>query len=318
MKRLAFALTVCLCSCTSMRFTFATPSADSSVYLERSLHDVLSGNLSGEEAYNGGTYFKRFHIVSEVYFSKNLENGNTSDYHAVMFDESNNKITVNFSNEFRREYDIWRNYDFDPRKKYRVKYTLGWTGPRSGFFLAEDRRIEVVSVEDLLTYTESEKKRYQLAQEEEREKNLQKKSNMDTMYENALKSNGVDLIVEYIKANRWKNYFNEDSYVEIARRITNNRNVLFKKIYTAQNPYAFDKNIVYYCDTLVVENFIQKQIIAYIIGDGNFIVVEKVPDIKKIGRYIFLAYLRYSGSAIVTWSNGRTKELPSFDLIYYY
>jgi hypothetical protein len=181
-------------------------------------------------------------------------------------------------------------------------------------------RVYVDSIEGLLTYEEAKAKQDKEKAEQAAIELAQKNAEMDKAYEDALKAAGVDKIAEYINTYRRDDNFNEDSIVEIARRLTNNRNIKLEKIYTAPNPYAFNTEAVYYCGGLSVQQFLKGQIIAYINSfirdDGNLIILGSVPDIGKIGNFISNAYLKYTGITTISMSNGGTREVATFSMIF--
>lgn len=306
----------CLCSCASWRFLFATPRADPSVYYEYSLNDVFSGNITGEEAYEeksvsyGYGYseriFKYFHIVSNVYIR--YDEGKI-----ILFDDKGNSKRATFSRN--DVYNIKINGDYDPDKAYRVKYTLCWGAASYPSTRDNDLSIEIDAIEGLLTYSEY----VQLE--------------VETAYQTALNSPGIDVIAEYIRTYGYRDYFNNDAYAEIARRLENDRNIKFDNLRMTGNPYAYEKDAIYFLryysyryylyypryfsrdDSIRVRQRMENGgILCYI---GNYaLVIEKTPDARSIGEFIQNAYLRYVGTRTMMFTDGSVKIIPVFDLIY--
>jgi uncharacterized protein YdeI (BOF family) len=154
MKKLVIiALSVCLCSCASSRFSFATPKSDPSVYLEKPLSNVLAGNFTGEEAYkeefvgygDNERMFKYFHFVSPV----NIVPTN-NDNRYIFSDNAGNSVNVETSlGGFYNIYQLSDNYDFRPEKFYNIKYTA-----RVDNISQQLEIISIDSIEGLLTYKE--------------------------------------------------------------------------------------------------------------------------------------------------------------------
>jgi hypothetical protein len=306
------------CVSSRSRIYFATPKADSSVYYEYSLHDVLSDNITGEDAYkqDASSFFKYFHIVSEVYILYD------DNQHIILSDSSENSIRVTNSDNLYRKYKFDRNGDYDANKIYRVKYTLCWNDLTSTY-RTEHLSIEIDSIEGLLTYSEYE----QLKREQER---LQRKNAVESAYQSALNAPGIDALIQYIKTyNRWylelesyeddyDEYLNEDAYAEIARRLTDNPNIDFHKLGSVQNPYAFKRNAVYFCELYVVQ-WMNQSILAAIGSRRGYeyqIIINKVPNIFDIKEVIQGAFLIYTGTTEIEYTNGAKKMIPCFELIY--
>jgi hypothetical protein len=133
-----FVLSVCLFSCASWRFMAADPKADPSVYFKYSLHDVLSVNIAGENAFKGDSSSKYFHIVSDVYLRYD------ENQHIVLSDNEGNPKRIIDEGNFNDEYYISKNGDYDSNKIYRVKYTLHWN---NSSYSAEHLSIKIDSIE---------------------------------------------------------------------------------------------------------------------------------------------------------------------------
>jgi hypothetical protein len=166
-----------------------------------------------------------------------------------------------------------------------------------------------------------EVKKEELAKRKVEEDELRLKAIAETKYQEALNTPGLDVLVEYIKKNWRDEYFNRDSYIEIARRLTNNKDVKYTEInYINENPYAFEKDIIYFCDgqsTFGITQWMDKGILATIRDTPLFI--ESVPNIKAInGRAIRNAYMRYKGTTKMIYANGAEKILPVFDILYHF
>ena len=263
-----------------------------------------------------------FNFKSDVYIKIPSSGG----YFILVDDEGNEKnanssiidLGMGATIGLYRMYNVEENSNFNPEKKYRVYYRLRSGGPE----YLKSSNIYVDAIEGLLTYAEAQALDQQARQRANEIAEQNRLRDMNMAYSEAIKSNGVERIIEYIKKYRRENGFNNASYAEIAKRITGNTNILFKEVITAPNPYAFDTTTVYYCNSLYVENFIRGQIVAYIssfiIDDGNMIVIRNVPDISKIGRFISNAYLKYTGVSTVALTNGRIREMATFDMFYHF
>jgi hypothetical protein len=308
---------------------FATPSTEPSIYIEKPLSEVIAGNLIGKEAYkekyNGN--HKYYHIISEAY----LQCNNETDW-IIYYDNEENSLKVYFSENFGREFNILKNGDYDSRKLYKIKYTLDWAGPGSETADINVFHITIDSIEGMLTYREyenkeSERKQAEREAEIESEK-LQRKNTVETAYQAALNTAGIEGLIQYIKdfgrdydrfiyLNDYGDYFNEDAYVEIARRITNNPNIDFHKIKSVQNPYAFEKESVYYCHELYVIQWMDRAFSAAVYRErGDLIYIDEMPNVADIGKIINHAYLVYKGTAETTYANGGKGIIPVFKLIY--
>jgi hypothetical protein len=345
------ALSVSLFSCASSdRFWFSTPRADSSVYFEYSLRDVLSVNIAGEDAfeedtgdydskyrmfyYNHGYYdrnphIKYFHIASDVYLLYD-----ENQYIFLSDDEGNSKHIIDERN-FNDEYNIIKNGDYDPRKIYRVKYTLSCDSRDS----TDYNSIKIDSIEGLLTYEEYRKLEREKEEQErivqEKEYVLQIKTDYEAAYQNALNQTGVSGLAAFILDNhrllepdwykykrsnniKWDDDIIEECRKEIARRLTNNQNVTFAKIGGMGNPYSFDKTAIYNCPYYIgVRQWRTDGSLLCYLDDDAFI-IDKVPDITKIGNSIRNAYLQYKGATEVRFVNGSNEMIAVFDLLYYF
>ncbi|MDR1895728.1 MAG: hypothetical protein LBR10_02940 [Prevotellaceae bacterium] len=315
------------------------PASSPSVYHEKSFRDVINLNLTQAESYETSVLglsiqFKipdyqgpmyNYKFVSEGYIA--FENNKSSDELNIS-DDNGYVCTAEMSKNFIKTYNIDKNSDFDPSKKYRIKYTFRYlfnmgklVGKINNFNeqISVDG-IEITDIEGLLTYEQSLEKDKQNMAEEKQQELLRKQAEVKAAYEKALSSNGIASVIEYIHVYRREDGFNKDCYAEIARRVTKNRNIAFKEIYTAPNPYAFDTKTVYYCSSLTVQSFTKGTIIAYtgnvFISDEDVVFLSSVPDIKDIGRSIPNAYLKYNGTTVLSSASGRKREVPSFDLIY--
>lgn len=315
------------------------PASSPTVYHEKSFRDVINLNLTQAESYETSVLglsiqFKipdyqgpmyNYKFASEGYIT--FENNKSSDELDIS-DDNGYVCTAEMSNNFIKIYNIDKNSDFDPSKKYRIKYTFRYLfnmGKLVGKINHFNEQIsvdgiEITDIEGLLTYEQSQEKDKQRAAEEKQQELLRKQAEAKAAYEKALSSSGVAPIIEYIHTYSREASFNEDCYAEIARRITKNRNAAFKQVYTAPNPYAFDTKTVYYCDSLRVQSFTNGTIIAYIgtvfISDEDVVFLSSVPNIKDIERSIPNAYLKYNGTTVLSSASGRKREVPSFDLIY--
>jgi hypothetical protein len=135
-------------------------------------------------------------------------------------------------------------------------------------------------------------------------------------YANALAVSGVDKIKEYISVYRYTDYFNRDSYIEIARRIVNARNIKFDNLTMTGNPYAYEKDTIYfYHYNIGVRQWLPDGGILCYIGN-HALVLEEVPNVRNIKEVISNSYLRYNGTSTLQFVNGKTEVIPVFNLIY--
>jgi hypothetical protein len=311
MKRIFLSVCFCLYSCASDRIYFATPNADPSVYYEYSLHDVLSNNIAGENAYKeAGQHNKYFHIVSEVYILHD------KNQYIIFSDGEGNTKRIIDSRSFYREYDLERNVDYDPNKIYRVKYTLVWR-------FQSNSDIEIDSIDGLLTNSEYEqlerKRRDEDFQQKKQQEEFQKKTTVEAAYQTAINTPGIEAILQYIKTYKtydYWDYFNDDAYAEIAMRIVNDRNIKFENLNMTGNPYAYGKDTIYfYRYNIGVRQWLEYGgILCYI--DNHALVIENIPDVRTIREVITNAYLRYTRTGTLNFANGSREVIPIFDLIY--
>jgi hypothetical protein len=193
MKDILVKILICGClfsSCISTYYS-TEPSASPNVYIEKSFHDVVNGNILGTEAYKKiwtTTYKRYFKFVSDVYL-KNISNNTWAIYNN---DGDYREIEITY--ELYRNFNLQDNSDFDPNEKYFVEYTFVWAGPDEN----DTGNITIDNIRGLSSYNRKRGKIYVAEQEDERQELLRKQAEMEAMYEFALKSNGVDLLVEYI------------------------------------------------------------------------------------------------------------------------
>jgi hypothetical protein len=180
----------------------------------------------------------------------------------------------------------------------------------------------------MLTYREYENReaeRQRAEKEAEKEaEELQRKNATETAYQVALNTAGIEALIQYINTFRYRDYFNKDSHAEIARRLTNNQNIIFIRISEIVNPYAFDKDAIYYyggyrysMDYIEVNQWRTDGSLLCSLG-GDVLIIDKVPDITKIGKFIGNAYLQYKGTSEVRFVSGRNEMIAVFDLLFHF
>jgi hypothetical protein len=185
---------------------------------------------------------------------------------------------------------------------------------REAYYLSEIQSSEIYIklIEGIRLYSD-------IVKEEKEKKERDRKTVVELDYENAINSEGISALVKYIQSYRgwdWDDYFNEDSYAEIARRLTNDRNIKFNRIGNIKNPYAFGKNTIYFYPYYIkVNQWMENGNLLCFLDDDVFI-IERVPDIKNIGEFIRNAYLQYNGTGTLTFVDGRKEVIALFDLIY--
>jgi len=145
-------------------------------------------------------------------------------------------------------------------------------------------------------------------------------------YKKALETTGVVQLAEYIKKWRENEFFQRDSYIEIARRLSANNNVKFIELKSGQNvdipnPYNFDSTVIYYFSQFTVQQWAGASFLADISNGGNVgkdtrIFIRNIYDIGNIGRTVTNAYLRYVGVYEYTAVSGAYTVVPKFDLLF--
>jgi hypothetical protein len=145
-------------------------------------------------------------------------------------------------------------------------------------------------------------------------------------YTEALETTGVVKLAEYIRKYKNSNFFNRESYIEIARRLSRNNNVRFIQLKSDQNadianPYNFDSSAIYYCYQFTVQQWVGTSFLADIsngsnIGRDTRIFIRDIYNIGNIGRSVTNAYLRYVGVETYTAVSGAHTVVPKFDLLF--
>jgi hypothetical protein len=256
-------------------------------------------------------------IASDVFIKIEIVNDRKYLY---LCDSDGERISEGGRSE--RTYNILDNDDYDEGKIYRVYYICELDiENHDSFLVGRFKRINSIDfIEGLAPYAETLVHRREADNEIRNQELAQKKAEIEKAYSDALSSTGTASIIEYIENYRGKDGFNEDSYAEIGRRITRNRNIEFERIINAPNPYAFNVNTVYYCSGLIIQNSIRGQLIVSMPnlfrGEISLIVLGNVPDVIKLGDYITNAYLKYTGITTVSMNNGSTRELATFTVIF--
>jgi hypothetical protein len=166
---------------------------------------------------------------------------------------------------------------------------------------------------------------YKRQQEERRQEEEAERIRMAELYSNVLKSSGIVQLVSYIKDYGGSQYFQSDSYIEIARRLTNNNKIDLLTIpsgYEADipNPYSFDDKVIYFCESFTVQQWVDTSFLAdvsyYGRGGNSYIYIRNVYNIKNIGKTVTNAYLQYVGAKTYQAVNGAHTVVPMFDLLY--
>jgi hypothetical protein len=128
---------------------------DPSIYLERSLSDILNGNLSSRQAYRRDTNGNLYHnLVSNVYLKDIRED---SSRFVILYDNIGNELFSFNSSNFIIKYNIAENNNFKPEQQYRVRYTLLTLYNTALNISSRDPMDKVAvleSVEGLLSYEE--------------------------------------------------------------------------------------------------------------------------------------------------------------------
>jgi hypothetical protein len=155
---------------------------------------------------------------------------------------------------------------------------------------------------------------------------IRAKVDAEKAYTDALQMNGVTPIVLYIQSYKNRAYFNNDSYTEIARRLSNNNNIHLIELDSGRgadiaNPYNFSKTALYYCKGFTVQQWIDTNFLADVsLGQGSSgdtrIYINHVYDVSSIGRNVTNTYLRYVGTQTYTAVSGAVTTVPAFDLLF--
>jgi hypothetical protein len=305
------------------------------VYIDRPFREVLKLTMPKKDAYktaglgmfiamkipgDSTRYFYKF--VSDAYLA--IENSSS----LVISDDAGVICNAQMSYDFKEKYRIQDNSDFDSEKKYRIKYTFAWM-PDFGSLIGainignEEYIIDGVTIDEidnLLTYAEAHAKQDKEKEDQKIRETMARHAEMDRAYEAAVRSQGVDLLKEYITTYIRDDYFNDDSYLEIAKKITRNNNAILENLYTAPNPYGFNEDVVYYGGTLIVTQWLDRKIVAYTNysrDDENIIIIDGFPDITKIGSSIQHSFLQYTGTVKLQF-NSRAIDRPTFRLLYHW
>jgi hypothetical protein len=118
-----------LCIVTGMVFAFSgcagMPKSTPSVYIEKTVADLIQGNFTGKEAYAwaiSGDGYRYYKFISEAYLNINdyKYNGITSTY--AVYDNNGNKFYAYMTDEFKRLYNLKEHSDYNPKQKYRIRY----------------------------------------------------------------------------------------------------------------------------------------------------------------------------------------------------
>jgi hypothetical protein len=148
-------------------------------------------------------------------------------------------------------------------------------------------------------------------------------SEMENIYNEVLSSGNIDIITSYIRTYRRNEHFNNDSYLEIARLLTHN-NIAFTKIYRVLRTSEFNSETVYFCDVLRLSQRLDQSVVVYIFSnivagpvlDQNVIIIKNGNIIENHQDIIYSAFLKYINHTPFRLNNGRTIELPVYELLY--
>lgn len=164
-------------------------------------------------------------------------------------------------------------------------------------------------------------------QRELQERELLEKQRIENLYSEAVRSRNIDRIVNYINTYKNNRYFVTDSYREIAKILSNNQNINFVYIRNDHNadipnPYNFDRNSIYYCSRITLQQWIERSFLADI-SNGNsrgstLIYVQDSYNVNNISRSINNVYLRYIGTETYTAVSGAITTVAKFNIIYYF
>jgi tetratricopeptide (TPR) repeat protein len=150
------------------------------------------------------------------------------------------------------------------------------------------------------------------------------RDNANSIYIAAFNTNGINSLTQYISKHKNDRYFNRDVFIEIIRRQQGNGNIKtivnipYGNNADIPNPYNFSKAEIYFCPVIYVQQWLNRSFIASTGSERTTIYIRNVPDITKINRLVKNVYLKYNGVYSYTSINLSHKEVPSFDIIYFF
>jgi len=330
MKKIVFFMIIILifigCASTS-------PSGNPDVYIEKTLSDVINLKFNQSDGFLERQYHGRewpeeltFRFVSLAYIKVEKD-------FIILSDDSGNNINVYGKNDVFRIYGLRENGDFDPKKLYRVYYRII---PRESNFvkIAGIKNIDLEGIEGLMTFKEYENSKEEENRRKKQDETAKKGVEAEAAYREALSSRNPDTIISFLRSGMLNSISDDrqteirtEARLEVAKIITKNNKIEignFNKSFTNSsidpiNPYAFETDKIYFLTVAEPQQFISGKIIASVAGDSNAIILlQNIPNIQGVGGSLRYLYMKYKGVTTLKLANGRSKEVATFDLIYYY
>ena len=218
---------------------------------------------------------------------------------------------------------------------------------------AERQRIEQEAASERQRIAQEEAARRQRAEQEEvarrqeetaqrqrlaQEQAAREMAAVEAAYREALATRSPDIIMQFIRDNRRRDGFNADAYLEVARLLTRNNNILLEWLGDALNragpgvydrlstiaevTRVFDQSKVYFAEQLIVDQRIDGGIIVTTgYNDARqFILLRNVSRVESYGgnNWVLQAFMRYTGVTTLRLVNGGTREVATFNVLYHY
>ena len=308
------------------------PIGNPDIYLEKTIKDIINGNLSISEAvFLDSDRYLVYKIVSDVYL-KDVSDRNK--WQIIISDDQMNQLPSKGSVDFILLYRLNENSDFNPYQLYRVKFILR-IDSRSSYRGGMGQPVELESIEGLLTYDETlrvaQEERQRLAQET----TTQKQAEAEAAYREAVASRNVDTIIRLLRSgvldsltSDRRTELRNEGLQEVAKIITRNNTIkigtfddsFVNSTVNPINPYAFDETKVYHLTIVQPQQFIEGKIIALAVpGFPNAtILLQNISNIQNIRNSLREVFMRYTGITTLRMANGSNRELATFNVLYYY
>lgn len=184
--------------------------------------------------------------------------------------------------------------------------------PTEDDFAKEDRLAEERKAEEVRLAAERKAEQKKI----ETEQQLVAKKEHAAIYAKILATKQPAKLVEYIYGYRGTELFNENVYLDIARIISNNKNITLTNLPNINNPYNLDKKTIYYANTIQVIQWTGNGTFLAETDTGDYIFIRNVYDISKINDVIQNTYIKYQGTYEYNSVGQGYKVVPEFDLLY--
>ena len=299
------------------------PSGDPSVFLERSLRDIMEGQLTISEAHSKGAHSNS----SGIWFFYNIvSNGFINrpghDRWLVLSDGLGNELTVSVDNYLARRYTFARNTDFNSNQQYRVKFSLRLRPDRYGNLTWPVAQL--ISIEGLLPYAEVRR----IADERRRAEAAERHAEIEAAFQAALSSRNPDTIMRFLRGGGVSGHprslqLSNEARIEVGRILARNNNIevsilpdgLMRPVI---NPHGFDGTVIYYMIGLQVRQFIGRDIIVSIGSPNNIILLQNIPNIQNVRDRFGDVWMRYVGITPIRMVDGSTRQVATFDVLYHF